>query len=162
MAKNTFKKYEYVTLHDSHNPDYPFNVGLIIDVCQEKCKIRRINGDEQWVDHNDLDQVQIVKKIDGESPKIIDIPGCCTMVLRINEMGGGNLDSDLGVTSIKGDNLKSDAEIQNNPDEAAEYNAAIDGIESLVLALACKGIDVETPAFADALQTAIEVVANHF
>jgi hypothetical protein len=38
---------------------------------------------------------------------------------------------------------------------------AIDGIESLILAAACQGIDVTTPAFVAAIETAVEAAANN-
>lgn len=39
---------------------------------------------------------------------------------------------------------------------------AIDAIESLVLALAVAGIDVETPAFHEAVVTALDAVTQKF
>jgi hypothetical protein len=44
----------------------------------------------------------------------------------------------------------------------AEYNRVIDGIESLVLACACAGIDVSLPAFVEAIETAADAAANRF
>ena len=41
----------------------------------------------------------------------------------------------------------------NDPDDD-EYNAAIDGLEALVLALHCAGFDVTTPQFVEAVTTA--------
>ena len=40
------------------------------------------------------------------------------------------------------------------------YNAAIDGMESLILAHACAGIDVRSPAYIKGIETAIDAVAN--
>jgi hypothetical protein len=48
--------------------------------------------------------------------------------------------------------------------EAAEnrqINAAIDGTESLILAHACVGVDVESPAYIEGFETAVEAVLNH-
>jgi hypothetical protein len=42
------------------------------------------------------------------------------------------------------------------------YNAAIDGIESMVLAHACAGIDVTSPAYVEGLETAVEAVSHAF
>jgi len=42
-----------------------------------------------------------------------------------------------------------------------EYNNAMNGIESLLLALALEGIDVSSLAFVDALEVAQESVANN-
>jgi len=41
------------------------------------------------------------------------------------------------------------------------YNAAIDGLESLILAHACAGLDVESPAYVEGIETAVEAIANH-
>ena len=41
------------------------------------------------------------------------------------------------------------------------YNAAIDGLESLILAHACAGVNVESPAYVEGIETAVEAIANH-
>ena len=41
-----------------------------------------------------------------------------------------------------------------------EYVAAINALESLVLAHACAGIDVMAPAYIEGIETAVEAVAN--
>lgn len=46
--------------------------------------------------------------------------------------------------------------------ELASYNAAIDGLERLVLAQACLGINVQTPAYLEALETAIDAIGNEY
>lgn len=43
-----------------------------------------------------------------------------------------------------------------------KYNAAINGLESLVLAQACAGIDVETPEYMEALTTALDAIENSY
>ena len=42
-----------------------------------------------------------------------------------------------------------------------EYDAAIDAIESLILAHACAGIDIASPAYLEGVETAIEAIANN-
>jgi hypothetical protein len=42
------------------------------------------------------------------------------------------------------------------------YNAAVDGLESLILAHACAGVDVESPAYIEGIETAVEAIFNHF
>ena len=42
-----------------------------------------------------------------------------------------------------------------------QYNAAIDGLESLILAHACAGVDVESPAYVEGVEVAVEAIANH-
>ncbi len=45
---------------------------------------------------------------------------------------------------------------------ASAYNRAIDGSESLVLACACAGVDIDSPEFVAAINTSIESIANKF
>lgn len=45
--------------------------------------------------------------------------------------------------------------------EKDDLDAAYDAIESLVLACACEGIDISTPAFECAIETAVDAVTNH-
>jgi hypothetical protein len=60
--------------------------------------------------------------------------------------GGGSIVSDL-----------------HEPETAAnrQYNAAIDGLESLILAHACAGVDVQSPAYVEGIETAVDAIANH-
>ena len=44
---------------------------------------------------------------------------------------------------------------------ARVHNAAIDGLESLILAHTCAGIDVASPAYVEGIETAVEAIANH-
>ena len=46
-------------------------------------------------------------------------------------------------------------------DGEEEYNNSIDGIESLVLAHACAGVDVKSPAYIEGIETAVESCANN-
>ncbi len=69
------------------------------------------------------------------------------LVENPEEKGGG---------SIRSINLKEEEE------GAKEFNAAIDGIESLILAHACAGIDISSPAYIEGIQSAVEAVGNNF
>jgi len=48
------------------------------------------------------------------------------------------------------------------PETAANrrYNAAIDGLEALILAHACVGVDVESLAYLEGIETAVDAIAN--
>jgi hypothetical protein len=41
------------------------------------------------------------------------------------------------------------------------FNSAVDGLESLILAHACAGVDIESPAYIEGIETAVEAIANH-
>jgi|SRR5579862_17566 len=43
-----------------------------------------------------------------------------------------------------------------------EYNAALDGIESFLLSLACTGMRIDTPHFKEAFETALDSMGNLF
>ena len=45
--------------------------------------------------------------------------------------------------------------------EGKTFNAAIDGLESLILAHACAGIDVDSPAYVEGIETAVEAISNN-
>ena len=52
----------------------------------------------------------------------------------------------------------------NDPsDDPADtvYDAAIGGLESLILAHACAGIDITTPAYLEGIETAVEAIVNN-
>lgn len=70
------------------------------------------------------------------------------IVVDVTGDGGGSISS----TDLKteGDNL-----------EDREYNAAMDGIESLILAHACAGIDITTPEYIVGIETAVHGCANN-
>lgn len=40
--------------------------------------------------------------------------------------------------------------------------AALDGLESLILAHACEGIDITSPAYKEGIQTALEAIGNNY
>ena len=47
---------------------------------------------------------------------------------------------------------------RENPDEPDD---ALDAIESLILAHACAGVDVESPAYIEGLETALDAIDNN-
>jgi hypothetical protein len=84
--------------------------------------------------------------------RIIRLPcyGITIRLVRANtttEPGSGTITSDL----------------KGSARTAAEhlYNAAVDGLESLILAHACAGIDVASLTYVEGVETAIEAIANH-
>lgn len=45
--------------------------------------------------------------------------------------------------------------------ESSEFDAAINALESMILACACSGVDIEAPAFLEAIETALEAIQNN-
>lgn len=59
------------------------------------------------------------------------------------------------------------AEFQDSQRELAKeqrllFNAAMHGVESFLLALACAGVEIQAPPFAQALQTTLEQLDNKY
>lgn len=63
----------------------------------------------------------------------------------------------FGIT-IQNNGITSDLHEKGASDE---YDAAMDAIESIVLAHHCAGIDVTTPAYLEGIETAVEAIANN-
>jgi hypothetical protein len=55
-----------------------------------------------------------------------------------------------------------DLKTQYHDKEDELYNAAMDGIESLILAHACAGVDIESPEYIEGVKTAVEACANNY
>lgn len=61
-----------------------------------------------------------------------------------------------------GQSTEQIAAMQQEGLQRSFYNTAIDGMESLVLALACEGFEVISPKFMSAIQTTVDAIGNHF
>lgn len=70
--------------------------------------------------------------------------------------------SDVEEIKIIGSALQSTVDKGEDDEENAEYAAAVDGIESLLLALSCAGVDMSSKEFKDAVGVAFETIANEF
>ncbi len=69
-----------------------------------------------------------------------------------------NIVTDEEKISISG-NITSELHEDGEDDEL--YNAAMDGIESMILAHAIAGIDVTSPAYIQGIETAVNACANN-
>jgi hypothetical protein len=58
--------------------------------------------------------------------------------------------------------IASDLRIPGKSAVNRQHNAAIDGMEALILAHACAGVDVALPAYIEGIETAVDAVTNHF
>lgn len=76
---------------------------------------------------------------------------CFGIVVTLDGNGAGTIKSDLHESS-------------DNPDTKADaflYDAAVDGIEAMILAHAVAGIDITTPAYLAGIETAVEACGNN-
>lgn len=70
-----------------------------------------------------------------------------------------SFDEDGNRSGRIGSNLKVDPP-QDEEDE--ELNSLIDVVESFILAMACAGIGIDTPAMRTAIETTVEAIGNNF
>jgi len=87
--------------------------------------------------------------------KTIKLP-CYGIVIEIHENGGGSITSQL--------HEFVDVEVTRDDDEVASdelYDAAMDAVESMILAHAIAGIDVSSPAYMEGIETTVEACANN-
>ena len=68
------------------------------------------------------------------------------IVVKIRKLGLGTISSDLKEECDK--------------NEDVELIAALDAIESIVLAHACSGVDVSTPQYVEGIKTSVETIFN--
>lgn len=100
-----------------------------------------------------------------------------SIVVTTDQKGGGSICSN-GIKEVcpfcgRQDCYAACDDIQELPttdrDEACldadariPFNSAIDGMESLILAAACEGVDIGSSAFLKAIETTIEAIGNNF
>jgi len=95
----------------------------------------------------------LYKDKDGVVHGLIELP-CYGIIVNLTGDGGGAVTSDL-----------QEKETEDNADEHESirlFNAAMDGIESTILAHACAGIDIESPAYVEGIETAVLACGNNF
>lgn len=71
------------------------------------------------------------------------------IVVALDETGGGTIKSKLKKGCVVGDQ------------DDYRYMAVVDGIESLVLAHACAGIDITSPEYIAGIETAVDAAINN-
>ena len=69
------------------------------------------------------------------------------IVVEIDGKGGGEISS-------------TDLQTVHHDPEDEIYNVSMDGIESLILAHACAGVDITTPEYLEGIKTAVDACAN--
>ena len=74
------------------------------------------------------------------------------IALRLDGEGGGAVQSTLHIT-------ESDADFEAVYRQ--DYNSAVNGLESLVLAHACAGVDVQDARYVAGIGTSLDAISNH-
>jgi len=85
---------------------------------------------------------------EGRPYGLITLP-CYGIVVTIPSEGLGCIASDLHEGPTDED------------DDPSAYNAAMDAVESMILAHACAGIDITNPQYIEGIQTAVQACANN-
>lgn len=109
--------------------------------------------------------------------KKIKLP-CFNIVVELDEKDpdnpdlyiGGNISSDLHEKCpvCGADNCYRDCprkfnelEDEDEMEERLDFNKRMDALESIILAHACAGIDISSPAYVEGVETAVESCANN-
>ncbi len=87
-------------------------------------------------------------------PRTIVLP-CFNIIVRLPSIEP----SQTGL-SLAGEITSSLHEGDSGSEDDSDYEAAIDGIESLILAHACAGVDITVPAYVAGIQTAVEAASG--
>lgn len=74
------------------------------------------------------------------------------------------LDSNLGtIVSNLHSNPPRDYDASNDPfDNESAFEGAIHALESMILACACAGVDVQSPKFIEAINTTVDAIGNQY
>ena len=97
---------------------------------------------------------------------VITLVDCVYHALKPNSWGGGSISTSLHEPCPACSRISCYAHCDNSEetedewDSRATFNKIMNGIESLILAQACAGIDVESPEYFEALETAIDGISN--
>ena len=73
---------------------------------------------------------------------------------------GGTITSDLHEEPNLEKFKEDTEELEHEINACNVYNAAMDGIEAMVLGHACAGIDITTPAYLEGIEFAVQGCAN--
>lgn len=67
------------------------------------------------------------------------------------------------VVTLTGEGGTITSSLREEDSEGNElFNVAMDGIEALILAHACAGVDITTPAYLEGIETAVEAACAKF
>ena len=97
-----------------------------------------------------------MRSTNEDGTTLITLPVFNILITITPDGGGGSITSDIHEDEVGREH--SDEDIS----EADLFNAAMDGIESMILAHAIAGVDVESPAYLEGIETAVEGCANNF
>ena len=127
-----------------------FNVGKIV----EKFALEEFRSNANFIQPlynsgwSGIATVYSFKQLEDEG-RVIKLP-CFDIVVELDSEGSGTITS----------SLHEDSTVL--AEEDVEYHAAIDALESIIMAHAVAGIDIETPAYLEGIETAVNAISHNF
>lgn len=114
---------------------------------------------------------QVPEKWKPPETQIIELGANQSIIIQVDGQGTGRLTSKgfkevcpfcsrAGCERSCGESQAADN--ANGEEDRLLYNAAVDGMESLLLALACTGINVTEVRYQQAVQTVLDAIGNHY
>lgn len=113
-----------------------------------------ICGDEKHDSGNEVS----MDKVNGQYVPSNSLKPITLDKVKVKLLRGMNRQGNVLVELVEGFD-RGDA--LNDATAEAEWNAALDGLESLIMAHASNGIDVTSDAYQDGVQTALDAIANN-
>lgn len=104
---------------------------------------------EGYANYRTLHGAQAAKPVVDDGERVFGLP--FGIEIRCNPGAGGSLDSEL---------VEEFSKCGYGKEADAMAKASANAIESLLLALACAGVDLSTPAISSAIEVAVEKVAS--
>ena len=82
-------------------------------------------------------------------------------IIFVNDCTKGDIVSFQIEKVLKNFGIGKQLEEDSDNDDNNDFNCAMDGIESMILAHAVAGIDVDSPAYIEGIETAVDACANN-
>jgi hypothetical protein len=104
----------------------------------------------------------------GELPRpetqVVELGVNQSIIIQVDGQGNGSI-TNKGIKEVYFSSSQAECGRSGDSGSGEEawlvYNAAVDGMESLLLALACAGINVTEDRYQQAVQTALDAIGNH-
>ncbi len=102
-----------------------------------------------------------------EEGKVFTLP-IYGIIVVVHDDGGGSIDSDLsepcpccGSFLCYGD-CEDCTESEDDQTQRFIQNVKVEALESMIVAQACAGIDITTPAYLESIETVVDRITNSF
>lgn len=139
----TFKTTRELDMRDTGGPLIPAGTRGIV-------KRSRREEKSAWVDLQEYGQRELLLDwMEATTDHVITLP-CHDIVVTLKTVDG-----------LTGGTIKSSLHDPGRDSDDAEFDAGVDAVESFILAAAIAGVDIESPAFLQAIDSTVEGLSNH-